>query len=760
MSSFTTGAVIVSNPRSIGGVGAAGGIQFNVIDAQYIRSTLTGTVTIENPTLNGNISGDAIGTSFGLATLDENGRIPQSQLPFEQLLGFTTGNSTALGLTAMSSITTGLRNTAVGISTLSLLTQGDDNTMTGREAGTSLTSQGSNSGYGSFCMSTYTGVRGSAFGFNAMRNCVGDDNSACGYQSLHSTVGNNNTAFGSGAMQLQSTTASDCVAIGYNTHISGNSAALINSIRNVAIGSLSLSATIGNITATDTVCIGYNTGVSPTINASMRVCIGSNAGGFGAASGITVVGAYSGQSGVSNNSTLIGYQACNDTSATQSTVIGADAFQLGGVIDSVVAIGYRVGYNPSFAQATDCVLIGNTCGSNLGFTSENVAVGHQTLYWNINGVENTAIGSNALGVDLASTQAAASYSFNVACGSKSMLYHSTGDRNTAVGVNSLQGAPSAEISPALTVNSSNVAVGYDCMNRCYASIENTAAGLAAMMYAGRPLRNTAMGVEALMCDPAFLLTNLPVGNVAVGYRTLMTSGAASTLNGNVAVGHLAMSNCTPSVATCVAVGMSALANTTVSATVAVGTRALTVNTVGAQNTACGYEALSLNLDGGNNTACGYEAGNTITSGSNNTIFGASAQSGSATATNRIVIGGGATGAADNTARIGNASLTGGVQSFGAYSNISDSRDKKDIDDCPLGLEFVEAIRARQFRMRNGDTDTLHYGIVAQELLEAIGLSTGMLQYSEGDDRYFVAYSEMIAPIIKAIQQLAVQVRAL
>ena len=83
------------------------------------------------------------------------------------------------------------------------------------------------------------------------------------------------------------------------------------------------------------------------------------------------------------------------------------------------------------------------------------------------------------------------------------------------------------------------------------------------------------------------------------------------------------------------------------------------------NVGYGYEAFDAaggvansNLTSGlNNSAFGENAGRSLTEGSNNVLLGYSAATSSATGSNQIVIGSSATGQADNSVVLGNASVT-------------------------------------------------------------------------------------------------------
>jgi hypothetical protein len=139
---------------------------------------------------------------------------------------------------------------------------------------------------------------------------------------------------------------------------------------------------------------------------------------------------------------------------------------------------------------------------------------------------------------------------------------------------------------------------------------------------------------------------------------------------------------------------------------------------------------------------------------------------------------------NNQIRIGNASST--TYTNGAVNTTSDSRDKADIRDTELGLEFIEALRPVQFRWdlreeyrtdRSQPISTVtkdgskkrsrfHNGLIAQEV-EAVCAELGVdfagLQHhavNGGDDAYSIGYEELIAPLIKAVQQLSARVAEL
>jgi len=92
-------------------------------------------------------------------------------------------------------------------------------------------------------------------------------------------------------------------------------------------------------------------------------------------------------------------------------------------------------------------------------------------------------------------------------------------------------------------------------------------------------------------------------------------------------------------------------------------------------------------------------------------------------------------------------------------NTSDRREKKDILGTNLGLDFINKLRPVSYRWNTGVDDDIHYGLIAQEAEKAVMKSRGdnqttsIVTHDEKTDRYGVRYSELISPLIKAVQEL-------
>lgn len=205
---------------------------------------------------------------------------------------------------------------------------------------------------------------------------------------------------------------------------------------------------------------------------------------------------------------------------------------------------------------------------------------------------------------------------------------------------------------------------------------------------GNITTNTALGLLALDANTSGAY-NVAVGrwslkantvggfNVGIGGNTLLgnTSG-----NSNLAIGTSAL-QVNSSGSFNVAVGGNSLqANTTAINNVGIGSNSLQANTTGGSNTGVGFASLfnsttaSNNVaigegslrqitTGGNNVGIGFEAGRYTTAGGSNALgsssvfIGHNSRAAADNETNQIVIGSGAIGLGNNTATIGNTSIT-------------------------------------------------------------------------------------------------------
>lgn len=295
-------------------------------------------------------------------------------------------------------------------------------------------------------------------------------------------------------------------------------------------------------------------------------------------------------------------------------------------------------------------------------------------------------------------------------------------------------------------------------------------------------------------------------NIGIGYRVL--KNATGRGGENIAIGsnvlRLVDNNFN------IGIGGGALYNLrTGTSNIAIGINA-GAQILGYDNIAIGLEALSNNNSGGYNVAIGSGACK-WSKNSYNVAIGYNALN-STNLKNVIGIGYNTEVTADNQAQIGNSNVT--VYCYGAVQNRSDKRDKTDIRDTNLGLNFLMKLRPREFRwdyredyidieekkkelkileetkieeeektkkreeilkkyslenvIKDGKQKgwRLHQGFIAQEVFEVmreLGVDFGGYQdhsINGGRDVLSLGYEEFISVIVKGIQEQQKQIEEL
>jgi hypothetical protein len=231
-------------------------------------------------------------------------------------------------------------------------------------------------------------------------------------------------------------------------------------------------------------------------------------------------------------------------------------------------------------------------------------------------------------------------------------------------------------------------------------------------------------------------------------------------------------------------------NITGSYNTAVGPFALGKNSTGNSNTATGFYALRCSITGTNNTAEGFCALRLNNSGCFNTATGSLALRSNSTGSSNTAIGYRAL--CSNGSGCGNV-MVGGVNSSGVYAPVfdpttendrvmvgstattnayvqvawsvtSDARDKINVTALPVGLEFVNKLNPVSFQFKESRENatphgTMHYGFLAQEILEIEGENPVIVD-TEDPEKLKITNDYMNAVFAKAIQELSAKVEAL
>jgi hypothetical protein len=205
--------------------------------------------------------------------------------------------------------------------------------------------------------------------------------------------------------------------------------------------------------------------------------------------------------------------------------------------------------------------------------------------------------------------------------------------------------------------------------------------------------------------------------------------------------------------TTIGIGQNSLLISTGVNNTGVGRTTLSNLTTGGGNTAIGNASLST-CNGDDNTAIGHNSAFGHTSGSNNIFIGRTSSGSTTTASNEINLG----NSANNVIRAAVTTIT----------SLSDGRDKKDVEDLPVGLSFIETLKPVKFvwdeRDENGKHNIKDFGFIAQDLKSAqeeYGVDDILkLVYEENPDKLEASYGKLIPILVKAIQELSDKVKML
>ncbi len=363
------------------------------------------------------------------------------------------------------------------------------------------------------------------------------------------------------------------------------------------------------------------------------------------------------------------------------------------------------------AVATNTTILGNGALSSTTPANYNTAIGASALANNTTGLDNTAVGSLSL-TNNTTAQG------NVAVGANALRANTTGQNNVAIGFWSASGSNGSD----------NVAIGAYAL---YNGSSDSSIGIGR----GAGLNNT--GDDNIFIGKEAGLSNTSaIGNILIG-----TSASYWNDNGsyNIVIGYGALK------------GGSTAGNPEYN--VAIGHRSLENISTGDQNVSVGALNLGNLTSGYNNTAIGYANGSTLITGYNNTLIGYNAEPAASNTTNSITLG----DANIVTLRCADTTI----------STLSDRRDKKNIEDLPVGLNFINELRPVKFDWETRDGSKIgqkSYGFIAQELDEA-QQKYGNEEYlrlvlKDNPDKLEAAAMRTYPVLVKAVQELSELVQEL
>lgn len=275
-------------------------------------------------------------------------------------------------------------------------------------------------------------------------------------------------------------------------------------------------------------------------------------------------------------------------------------------------------------------------------------------------------------------------------------------------------------------SSYNVGIGDSVLKNISTSSKNTAIGFSSQVNNENGNDNTSLGYLSLY--------NLTDGheNTAIGSSSLYSNQGYY----NTAVGH-----------------RSSYKNFSGIFNVAVGCSTLFYNASGDCNIGIGAKVLVYST-GSYNTAIGYNSGSLVSSGTNLVLIGSESEP--------------STGSAINQVTLGNSQITSLRCNVQSITSLSDARDKTEIVDLPLGLEFISKLKPRKFNWdkREWYDDNIPDGTRMQETPTAgfIAQELDELQRSENADwlnlvlkdnpgKWEATYGNLLPVMVKAIQEL-------
>ena len=189
------------------------------------------------------------------------------------------------------------------------------------------------------------------------------------------------------------------------------------------------------------------------------------------------------------------------------------------------------------------------------------------------------------------------------------------------------------------------------------------------------------------------------------------------------------------------------------------------NQTGINNTAMGTNA-GYSLTSSNNTIVGRYANMLMTTGGSTTSIGQGAGYHTTTGTHNLNLDGAPSSAtASYQLTLGNTGHSNFRCNDTSISSLSDRRDKTDIIDLTVGLDFINTLIPRQFKWQTRDGNikdgSIRAGFIAQELDEAQGTNRWLqLVMDDNPNRLEANEGHLIPVLVKAIQELSAKVTAL
>jgi hypothetical protein len=769
---------------------------------------------------------DDTGTSNQLLTTDGAGNLSWSSGLID-----SSGRPTSLGIGSPTALdaegSSGGYNIAIGDNALTELDRGVGNIAIGRNAFSSMVTSNLST-YGSIAIGNQAGENflstgGGVFGCNYIGFQAGRLSGTTGDPSSETHVGtwaganvsgSGNSSFGRSAMSgMGSTTPASGHVISNTTAIGANSFySITGGIGGTAVGNRSLMETT---TGSNNTGIGHSS-LEANITGQNNTAVGTDSGKLSKGDNNTFLGYNAGDQLVGNpavntgkNNIIIGYEAQASTTTVNNEITLGDTSITKFRVPGINFILKDNGSTPSIGQVLTADSSGEGYWADGGLSdnstsSLSLGIGTSALDSETIGSRNTALGYQA-------ATAVTSGGQNTVLGYSALRLCETGTNNTAIGFQTLDATVSGSHNTAvgrdagsLSTSNFNTFVGYGAGNTTTTGQNNVLLGYDAEASAAATSNEITLGNTSItkFRVPGINFTLKDNGGTpSIGQvLTADISGEGYWADGGVSDTSATSTsfglgpgsfNADSASTNSTAFGKDALKSTTIgSKNTAVGNSALyTYNGSNLQgnNTAVGYRNLYLLTTGMSNTAVGEEALRSMTVNSNSTAIGARSgfsatgshctylgASASAfvalTGSNLTLIGYNSSASSttvSNEITLGNTQISTLRCNTQSITGLSDGRDKTEVEDIPIGLDFVDNLRPVKFKWEtrdgNGKDGTYEAGFIAQDL--QLSQSTSNADYmglvmDENPERLEASYGKLIPVLVKAIQELKTEIEEL
>ena len=427
----------------------------------------------------------------------------------------------------------------------------------------------------------------------------------------------------------------------------------------------------------------------------------------------------------SNQSDLSSLNASNLSSGTipdarfPSTLPAVNGSQLTGISAGAGVTGITIKEEGSVVGTASSIksidFVGSTITATASGTEATVTVSGGGGGFSQDSDGNLVAGTNA-GEDLASGG-----TYNIFIGEDAGKETTTGDYNIAIGRNACEDA---------TTKHRNIGIGDGALRANTNGMDSVAIGEQAAGNKVTTYYCVSIGAGSMKKYGS----NFTWGTVAIGNEAMASADGSY----NVAIGHKSLRG----------------ANSTSESNVAIGDEALFDIGTGNKNIGIGRYSGASCGSGKENIYIGYNAGNDAHStGDNCIIIGKDAAASTSSVDNEITLG-----------NSSSATLRCNTQTI---SSLSDKRDKTDINQLDLGLQFVDSLKPVKFKWQtrdgNGKDGTYEHGFIAQDLqkiqkdndADYLGLVM-----DENPERLEASYGKLVPILVKAIQELKQEINQL